>query len=560
MEGTRPEAAPAPTRPFWRRRGPWHVLVLLLATAAHWLPRLEGPIDLSYDAGVYFILGTSLAHGDGYRLLNEPGEIRAVQYPPLLPAIVALHELALGSDDPLLVGRALRWSSFALSLLYAVGAYALARRWLGAWPALLSGLLTTLYFQTFYLEDLCFSEIPFAATTLGFFLSATARSPGARRLAPPLAAAAFFLRTAGVALLAAWAAAALLRRDWRAFLGRALLGALCVGAWQGYVWRVSSSAEYQHPAYEYQRAPYQYYNVSYRENLALVDPFSPEQGRSTPALLARRAVTNVPSLVLGVGQSVSTARGFYEWPLRALARKLGRWVPLRPVLAPIACLGAAALAGVYLLARRGATLVALYVGFSLGLIAILPWPAQIPRYLAPLVPFLTAGLACALASAARRPRLRVAAAGAGALLVALQAVSAVKVFDIYRHPVRYPGAQGESNALFLFDDAAAWQAFYGALGWLREHAESGAVVATSCPHLVYLHAQRKAVLPPFEGDPAEALRLIEAVPADYAIVDGLSFLNVSRRYAEPAVGSAPERWEAVYRDAAGSLAIYRRVR
>jgi hypothetical protein len=77
---TAPEA-----RGAWRRLELWHVLLVLLATAAHWLPRLSGPLDLRYDAGVYYILGTSLAHGDGYRLLNEPGEIQGIQYPPLLP-------------------------------------------------------------------------------------------------------------------------------------------------------------------------------------------------------------------------------------------------------------------------------------------------------------------------------------------------------------------------------------------------------------------------------------------------------------------------------------------
>ena len=47
---------------------------------------------------MYYILGTSLAGGHGYRLLNEPGQIRAVQYPPLLPAIVAIHERLLGTS------------------------------------------------------------------------------------------------------------------------------------------------------------------------------------------------------------------------------------------------------------------------------------------------------------------------------------------------------------------------------------------------------------------------------------------------------------------------------
>ena len=56
------------------------VLAILLAMAVLiWLPRLEGPIDLRWDGGVYYILGTSLAEGKGYKLLNEPGEIDAMR-------------------------------------------------------------------------------------------------------------------------------------------------------------------------------------------------------------------------------------------------------------------------------------------------------------------------------------------------------------------------------------------------------------------------------------------------------------------------------------------------
>ena len=58
------------------------ILVLLVVVIASWIPRLNSPIDLRFDSGVYYTLGTSLAEGKGYRLLNEPGEIAAVQYPP----------------------------------------------------------------------------------------------------------------------------------------------------------------------------------------------------------------------------------------------------------------------------------------------------------------------------------------------------------------------------------------------------------------------------------------------------------------------------------------------
>lgn len=55
------------------------IAALVLATLATlcWVPRLKGPIDLRWDGAAYYVLGTALAEGKGYRLLNEPGEIQS---------------------------------------------------------------------------------------------------------------------------------------------------------------------------------------------------------------------------------------------------------------------------------------------------------------------------------------------------------------------------------------------------------------------------------------------------------------------------------------------------
>src|SRR5882724_13506846 len=103
------------------------VAVLLLLWAALWAPRLRGPIDLRWDASAYYILGTSLAEGRGYRLLNEPGAIEAIQYPPLLPAVAAVHQRLLGTGDPVVVGHSLRLTAAALFIGYAVAVFAFAR-------------------------------------------------------------------------------------------------------------------------------------------------------------------------------------------------------------------------------------------------------------------------------------------------------------------------------------------------------------------------------------------------------------------------------------------------
>jgi hypothetical protein len=77
--------------PCWKERSRTKTLkvdlLLLLALSivivCLWIPRWAGPLDLRWDGAVYYVLGTSIAEGKGYRLLHEPGEIEAIQYPPL---------------------------------------------------------------------------------------------------------------------------------------------------------------------------------------------------------------------------------------------------------------------------------------------------------------------------------------------------------------------------------------------------------------------------------------------------------------------------------------------
>jgi len=547
----------------WGRLECVHLALLLLLTCVHWLPRLQGPIDLRYDAGVYFVLGTSLAEGTGYRLLNEPGEIHGIQYPPLLPAWVALHQLVLDSRDPLEVGQALRWSSALSALVMAGAIYAWARRLVSAWPALLTAVLATLSFHVLYLEDLLFTEVPFALVSLAFLLAQASTRRRLRLLAAPLAAAAFFLRSAGVALFGAWMLEALVRRRWKSFAGRTLVSAGCVLAWQGYVAQVRGGPEYAHPAYEYQRAPYLYYNVSYAENMALLDPFRPEAGALTRQEMERRLADNLSRISIGLGECVSTTLGFWEWSVLYLGDFLGIDLPDWPVYVPLILLSCAVLFGLYLLLRRGALLIVFYVAASMGLIALLPWPAQIPRYVAPLAPLLALSAACSLAAVARRSRiLRAATVGLCLLVFCMQAFALKQFYSVYRDSVPYPRAGGPAveGQLFVFERGREWREFYRALGWLADHSPADAVVATSCPHLAYIHTGRHAVMPPFEASVPEAQRLLDGVPVDYVIVDDLHFIDVSRRYAGPVMATYPELWEPVYEQADGPLAIYRRRR
>ena len=143
---------------------------LLLLGAIIWLPRLNGPLDLRWDAGAYYILSTSLAGGRGYRLLNEPGNIEAIQYPPLLPSVIAIYQLAFGTSDPHRVGQALRFTFAFVFIAFVLTSYLILKCYLPIAYALLGALIVLVNPTTIVISDFCLSDLPFALISTLFFL------------------------------------------------------------------------------------------------------------------------------------------------------------------------------------------------------------------------------------------------------------------------------------------------------------------------------------------------------------------------------------------------------
>ena len=374
----------------------WGEAVVVAIALLVWLPRLSGSIDLRWDGGVYYLLGTSLAEGHGYRIPSEPGSPEALQYPPLLPAVVALHQWALGTTNPDVVAPWLRKSYAGLFVVYALAILGLAAEYLRSGFAVMATALCLCQVMTVFLSDLLFAELPFALVSVIFALVAlngnSARRPWLREMGSfAIASAGFLLRTAGLALFVAWVLEAFVRRRWGLGIARGALALVPVVAWQANVARVRASHEYAHPAYEYQRAPYQYYNVSYAENVLLTNPFRPELGAMDTRTLAVRAIANVPSLLVAVGESVSTREGYWLRPLNLIQKRLlGRIsISKSVVFVPILIFATVVIIGLVVLIRRGAWLMVFVVLASLALTCMTPWPAQFSRYLAGVAPFLT---------------------------------------------------------------------------------------------------------------------------------------------------------------------------
>lgn len=536
----------------------WGEAVIVIVAVLLWIPRLSGPIDLRWDGGVYYILGTSLADGRGYRIISEPGAPGAIQYPPLLPIIVALYERALGTADPYVVGHWLRLTYALLFLIYAVITVALARRFLSPVLATAAAALCVLNPFTVFISDLLFTELPFAVITVLFVLVARAprRSWRYEVSAFSLALAGFLLRTAGLALLLAWVLEAVMCRRWKSALLRASLALVPLMLWLGYIGHVQKSNEYSAPAYAYQRASYQYYNVSYAENIRLVDPFQPELGKLDPATFCSRLANSGKALPLALAAVVSSKEADWRGTILWLQRRFLRHTFIAPnfVKAPLLLIAASVVFGLYLYARRREWLLLSVVFASIALVSSTPWPTQFHRYLAPLSPLLTIAAILGLSETKRWITQRWSETGAilcdlggaillfSAMIVELGTVTAL-FSGQFRQPLPFLKERlGTTAKWFQYDQP--WQSWQQAVDWINDKAPPNAILATSSPHFYFLQTGRLAVLPPMEGDIAEERRLLAQVPITFAIVDQFDFVDISRRYLLPAIESDPT-WQLV---------------
>jgi len=552
--------------------------VLLLVWLALWLPRLTGPINFRWDASAYYILGTALAEGKGYRLLNEPGEIEAVQYPPLLPALVAAHQRIMGTNDYFKVGSGLRLTYCVLSGLFLLLAYGLARKLLSPLYALFVGAITGLSFYSF-LEpsDVLYAEMPFAVAAIGFLLCVQKSERPIFVVASGLfGAAAYLLRTAGLALLLSWVAESLIRRRFRQAILRAVISAVPILFWQAHIWRVTNSYEYHHPSYSYQRADYYYPNVTYRENSRLVDPFRPELGHVQFGDLAGRLARNVASIPVSLAESAIVPLGLTPSLLIQLHRNLHVPVSggLRTLWWNTFCIafflvGLLALSGAVLVAKAEHWFLSLYFAINLAMIVVTPWQNQFWRYLAPVTPlsliFLFVTLLAIRGWLQRRQfkwgyRVGILATSVPTAAMLLVQISTVTHLFRTMAPISYYDSAGRERELKLIAYGGEWHALDPAFEWIRRHASSGTVIGTIVPQLAYLRTGHKAVLPPFEIDPQTEHRLLDEVPVNYLVFDTFGRPGTTERYAAPLIAQRPQDWRLVFTAPDGMTRVYERAR
>ena len=546
------------------------LLALSIVIVGLWIPRWAGPLDLRWDGAVYYILGTSIAEGKGYRLLHEPGEIEAIQYPPLLPLMAAAPQMVLKTSDPVIVGRWLKLFFFGFHAAFVLAAYFMLKLFVPRWAAFLGALAVLLNVQVVFHSNLFFAEMPFGLVTVLFVLCNRRSSNRVHEvLAAVFAVTAFFLRGAGVALFAAWIAESVARKQFKRAAVRLLISAIPILCWNAYVFQVERSPSYATPAYPYQRAPYLNYNVSYATNLSLADYTTPGSGRVTARQLAKRFWQNALGMEATLGAAVSESREFWAYQLTydgnfPLLRTVLPW--LVPI--PLILLGGLILGGMVVLIVRGEVFIPVYIMASVVLLCATPWPEQFRRYLIPVAPFLLTSLfICVLSGSnwlrmSRSKLVRKCALIAPMLVLALifdaEVNSLLGMYRYHLDSVRSETRQGKLVDYRLFYYDAASKSLDEGLDWLKRKAKADDVVATAMPHWAYLREGFKAVRPPLEANSERAQTLLDSVPVAYVVLDK-SDEGHSNAYMIPLLQGSPRAWQLVYEDENGPVRIYERV-
>ena len=365
-----------------------------------------------------------------------------------------------------MVGHALRLTMALLFLGYALASFALARRYLSPGFAFAAALLAILNAQVVFLSNYFAADLPYTAVSLFFFLAPAGFAAGA------LAVTAFGLRTAGVALLAAWAAQSLLQRRWREAGAR-----LAVGAARGReLAGVRPPGASRAPSTRGRRIPISGRTTSsttsaMSRTCPYVDPFQPELGMAPGGGSSRRAsATNLQAMPTALGEAATLQRGWLRRRGGAGARAVSRGSRRPTGLYPRRCgvLSAMVIGGLVLLARAGHWLTCCMSAGSIALIVVTPWPGQFSRYLVPLAPILALAFVSVPADVAEARRAEsgcreggAAAVMAGHALIAFVLVQEVytvyKLFTKHHQPAVMTDAGGRIHHYRLFFYDQAWR-------------------------------------------------------------------------------------------------------
>ena len=502
-------------------QGQWTVpaaVALLTLFLGVWT--FDAKLSLSGDNTEFITLARSMAAGEGLVHINSPDPQPATKYPFAFPLLLAPFEWLFPGDwVPMKV-----W----VLVLFAAGMavlYQLVKEKAGALPALATVVLSLAAGKSYlthgpdgivygplllHYSHQVMSEAPyltFSLLALWLVERGIAREgiKGNGWLIGGFFCAlwAYYIRTAGITLVAAIIVYLLLRRDFRRGLVFAAAAFICWLPWTLRNRAVGGGGVYI-------------------KQLFMVNPYHPERG------------------LLDLG-------GFVERFFGQLGLYLTRELPntLVPYFteaetlfhpASLLLIGLAVAATVLCIKRGDHQLLLIYAAFFVGVVLLWPWPGD--RFLVPIVPvlvFLQVWVVLQLRDA-------LVARGGGAGDAGKYLVWVLLL--IYVLPL--PGGAKRLADYSQADYPPQWSRYYQAGQWLKANSPEDAVVLCRKGYWMYIISGRRCVGFPFAA-PDEVLAHMERENVDYVVLESLGFPQTVQHLV-PAVNEYRDRFEALWQD------------
>ncbi len=459
----------------------------------------DSKLDMGGDNAGYYILGRALLQGEGYTNIHIPGTPAASHFPPGYPALLAVA---------MLFGKSFTWLKVVNGILFGAALWwfrSIAEKATGstafAWVAV---LLVGLNSHLLRSSTIMMSEIPYTAASILALWTLLRWDPESKAfyrsydfwLVVVLASAAFYIRTAGIALGAGIGLYLLFERRWAAAFtfGGAFFALYLPWVLRGRAVDAGSA---------------------YVDQLLSVNPYRPEEGQIDVSGLWDRIAENAGRYL---GQ---------ELPNSMIPSLTVDYNPEAPVSHPfvgLLLLGLIAYGIVRLPKLRW--LVAGYVLASFAIFLVWPSVWYGVRFIQPLVPVLVLSAVYGAWELLRRVLPSWNPwwfAALGLLLLA---------------PVRTLNDEAK------LDYPMPYQNYFRLGEFAKANVPVDAQFATTKPALWYLFAERKATRIPTEADPALFMQRLREEGLNYVVVDQLGYGSVGR-YFVPAYQAYPEHFELV---------------
>jgi hypothetical protein len=472
-------------------------------------------ISTNGDDAVYYILGKSLATGQGYRNIHLAGAPVSTSYPLVFPCFLAMTHFF--THTPLIAKILVA----CLGCIATLASFYLFRLWASWYLVPLLILISSLSVLNQHALELL-SEIPYVVLTLLslIFLEKSYKSPHLKGLfwiTILLSILPMNCRSIGMAYSGAFIIANLLNKKYSYAIAHCLVLTASIVAF-----KMLTS-----------------WNTVYVLQLLQVNSYDPEQGYASLSEMIARVTANI-----GRYSSEILPEALLPSFVHAHA---GIVRPLGVCLSLLIAMGS--VRSLFLPYR----LVGLYVVFYCGILSL--WQVQWSsgRFLSGIMPFLLFLLFMGISTLWEGVhKIKNHTPGVWKALFFNNPLSAISkthkavlwclAFLLMIDNTSYQVINADHRKQLSAD----WVNFFSCADWIRENTPKDAIVVSRKTEHVYVRSGRQGVLYSFSRDKEKVISDIKSSHASYIIVDNFFWTQTSQRYLYPALSAHPELYHIVY--------------